>query len=907
MHRPGGGGPPGAPGPAPRPPSATPPAALTSSRYSPSWAATSTSQFLESARRRAHTYDAHGPGDPGRCATYAPEVPRDALGAEQARGRGVRCRGRGQIGAGLAVAARAAGAAGRGGAGPGGLAGSCPADRVADMAGSRLPRQLFLQGVAAVFLFAFASLYTQIPGLYGTEGILPARRTLRPQGKGPWQQLWETPTLLWEAPRLGLDTAQGLELLTLLGTLLALGALLLRRLRHLLVYLLLWAAYLSACQASGPGVSLFPVVSDLWVWGFRRLGAGEGDSLLLETGFLAVLVAPLRQPSHHKQPPQGGLAGASPHEGLPFWLVRWLLFRLMFASGVVKLTSRCPTWWGLTALTYHYETQCLPTPAAWFAHHLPVWLHRLSVVATFLIEIAVPPLFFAPARRLRLAAFYSQVLLQVLIIITGNYNFFNLLTLVLTTSLLDDKHLAAEAGNSRRKKTPASWPKALLALPALLLELAVYGLLAYGTVHYFGLEVDWEQRTIHSRTSECQLGARGQGLDWAAVLIPLPSTAFTFHQFSQWLKMVTLPTMWLGGTSLAWELLVALWRWTQVQGLLRKLWTAVQLSIFGTATVAMFLVSLVGSTSQGTRRGAGRGGRSIAEPLPPGLQVPYSYMEPSTHGRLWTGAHRLFGAVEHLQLANSYGLFRRMTGLGGRPEVVLEGSYDRHHWTEIEFMYKPGNVSRPPPLVAPHQPRLDWQMWFAALGPHTHSPWFTSLVLCLLQGNEPVIHLIQSDVARYPFHKQPPTYVRAQRYKYWFSQPGEQGQWWRRQWVEEFFPPVSLGDPTLDTLLRQFGLQDKSPRRARSSSSALAQALHWVRNQLSPLEAPTLLWGLILAVGAIRVLQALLGPRPSRASPPPREEKHRPAPKKDPGANTDQAAPAPNSSSSGSQTARRKK
>lgn len=113
---------------------------------------------------------------------------------------------------------------------------------------------------------------------------------------------------------------------------------------------------------------------------------------------------------------------------------------------------------------------------------------------------------------------------------------------------------------------PAAWPKALLALPALLLELAVYGLLAYGTVHYFGLEVDWEQRTIHSRTSECQLGARGQGLDWAAVLIPLPSTAFTFHQFSQWLKMVTLPTMWLGGASLAWELLVALWRYMRGGG-----------------------------------------------------------------------------------------------------------------------------------------------------------------------------------------------------------------------------------------------------------------------------------------------------------------------------------------------------
>nr|XP_020036719.1 lipase maturation factor 2 [Castor canadensis] len=704
------------------------------------------------------------------------------------------------------------------------------------MAGSHVPRQLFLQGVAAVFMFAFASLYTQIPGLYGPEGILPARRTLRPQGKGRWQQLWETPTLLWEAPRLGLDTAQGLELLTLLGTVLALGALLLRPLRHPLIYLLLWAAYLSACQ-----------VGQVFLY-------FQWDSLLLETGFLAVLVAPLKQPLNHKQPPQGRLSGASLHEGLPFWLVRWLLFRLMFASGVVKLTSRCPTWWGLTALTYHYETQCLPTPAAWLAHHLPVWLHKLSVVATFLIEIAVPPLFFAPIRRLRLAAFYTQVLLQVLIIITGNYNFFNLLTLVLTTSLLDDHHLSAGPDLSRHKRMSTSWPKALLAALSLLLELAVYGLLAYGTVHYFGLEVDWQKYTIQSRTT------------------------FTFHQFSQWLKTVTLPTVWLGMASLAWELLTTLWRWIQVQGWLQKLTAAVQLSVLGVTTVALFLISL----------------------------VPYSYVEAGTHGHLWTGAHRLFSAVEHLQLANSYGLFRRMTGVGGRPEVVLEGSYDGHHWTEIEFMYKPGNVSRPPPILVPHQPRLDWQMWFAALGPHTHSPWFTSLVFRLLQGKEPVIRLVQNHVASYPFHKQPPTYIRAQRYKYWFSQPGEKG-WWHRQWVEEFFPPVSLGDPKLEMLLRQFGLQDKSPPRAHSPRRALAQALHWVRTQLSPLEPPTLLWGLLGAVGAVRIVQALMTPWSFQSSLLARGEKHKSAPKKDSGTASEQADPAPNSNSSGTRATRRKK
>lgn len=702
------------------------------------------------------------------------------------------------------------------------------------MASSRVPQQLFLQGVAAVYLFAFASLYTQIPGLYGPEGILPARRTLRPQGKGLWQQLWETPTLLWEAPRLGLDTAQGLDLLTLLGTVLALGALLLNSLRHPFVYLLLWVAYLSAYQ-----------VGQVFLY-------FQWDSLLLETGFLAILVAPLRGPSKHKIL-QGRLAGALPHEDLPFWLVRWLLFRLMFASGVVKLTSRCPTWWGLTALTYHYETQCLPTPAAWFAHHLPVWLHKLSVVATFLIEIAVPPLFFAPIRRLRLTAFYAQALLQVLIIITGNYNFFNLLTLVLTTALLDDRHLSAEPGLRGHKKMPTSWPKALLTALSLLLELTVYGLLAYGTVYYFGLEVDWQQHIILSKTT------------------------FTFHQFSQWLKTVTLPTVWLGTASLAWELLVVLWRWIQVQGWSRKFSAGIQLSILGAATVALFLISL----------------------------VPYSYVEPGTHGRLWTGAHRLFGSVEHLQLANSYGLFRRMTGVGGRPEVVLEGSYDGQHWTEIEFMYKPGNVSRPPPFLTPHQPRLDWQMWFAALGPHTHSPWFTGLVLRLLQGKEPVIRLVQNHVANYPFHERPPTYLRAQRYKYWFSKPGDQSRWWHRQWVEEFFPSVSLGDPTLETLLQQFGLKDKSPPRARSPSNGLAQTLNWVRTQLSPLEPPILLWGLFGAVLAIQVVQTLLAPRPLQSSKQTREEKRKQTSKKDSRAASEQAAP--NSNSSDSWAPRRKK
>uniref|UniRef100_A0ACB8EFP4 Lipase maturation factor 2 n=2 Tax=Sphaerodactylus townsendi TaxID=933632 RepID=A0ACB8EFP4_9SAUR len=328
---------------------------------------------------------------------------------------------------------------------------------------------------------------------------------LRLTGKGFWEQLQDSPTLLWLGPRLGLDTEQGVELLCLLGVLLSFGALILEPLRDSLVFLGLWILYLSLYQ-----------VGQVFLY-------FQWDSLLLEAGFLGVLVAPLHLLKWRS-------TAWRAHDGVTFWLVRWLLFRLMFASGVVKLTSRCPTWWGLTALTYHYETQCIPTPAAWFAHQLPVWFQKLSVVATYAIEIAIPALFFVPVRRLRLFAFYCQILLQVLIVLTGNYNFFNLLTVTLCFSLLDDDHIRG------RKKAGAAWPPRLLTVLTVLAELGTYGLLFYWTACHFGLKANWEKKLIDSKT------------------------AFTYHEFIQWLKMVTLPLAGFGLLSLLWEILQAGYR-----------------------------------------------------------------------------------------------------------------------------------------------------------------------------------------------------------------------------------------------------------------------------------------------------------------------------------------------------------
>src|SRR5262249_43014516 len=125
---------------------------------------------------------------------------------------------------------------------------------------------------------------------------------------------------------------------------------------------------------------------------------------------------------------------------LVLFLLRWLLFRLMFMSAVVKWMSGDVAWHTFAAMRYHYETQPLPPWTAWYFHQMPVWFGRMSVGAVFFFEGVVPFLYFFP-RRARLFAFGCTALLQLLILATGNYGFFNLLSLVLCVPLLDDATL----------------------------------------------------------------------------------------------------------------------------------------------------------------------------------------------------------------------------------------------------------------------------------------------------------------------------------------------------------------------------------------------------------------------------------------------------------------------------------
>jgi predicted DCC family thiol-disulfide oxidoreductase YuxK len=467
---------------------------------------------------------------------------------------------------------------------------------------------LFLRLLAIVYAIAFASMGVQVLGLIGSRGILPVRDFLDNVARnfGALRYL-AVPTVFW----------WGNDDTTLVGICVAgvvLAALLIltgfrRGFFERQILILLFVLYLSLNSA---GQDFF-----FFQW----------DSLLLEAGFLAIF-----------------LSRANPASKLIPWMFRWLVFRLYFLSGSVKLLSHDPAWRNLSALKFHYYTQPLPTIFAWYMEQLPQWFHRASTAVVLGVETGVPFLIFAP-RRIRILAAFCLLALQVLILLTGNYTFFNLLTIVLTLFLFDDRTLERFVPQRVRQR---------------LSELAPPGRL---------------YRAVAAAS--------------AAVILTL--------------------------------------------GLTRMLET------------------FTGNAPEPLRAIA-----SFAAPL---------------------------------NIVSSYGLFAVMTTT--RIEIIVEGSMDGENWLAYEFRYKPGDLNIAPRWVAPHQPRLDWQMWFAALGDYRANPWFVNFALRLLDGSPEVVALL----AHNPFPDHPPRYVRAMAYEYTFTDwqtHRRTGAWWKREPRGVYLPAVGL-------------------------------------------------------------------------------------------------------------------
>ncbi len=269
----------------------------------------------------------------------------------------------------------------------------------------RLTGRIFLQALSAVYFIAFISLIPQLPGLVGRDGLLPLAAHLAGlKTRLGGLSYWAAPTLAWLNP--GAGALQFMGILGAVAALLAFGGILTGP-----CFLLMWTLYLSLTVAG------------------QDFTAFQWDNLLLEAGFLALFLAPFRFRASYASRIDTSAGG--------LWLFRFLLFRLTFSSGIINLLSGDATWRNLTVLRFYFETQPLPTALAWYAHHLPGWLLSALAASALAVGIIVPFLFFLP-RRARLFGAAITAVSQLLLIATGNFAFFNWLTLVLCLTLLDD-------------------------------------------------------------------------------------------------------------------------------------------------------------------------------------------------------------------------------------------------------------------------------------------------------------------------------------------------------------------------------------------------------------------------------------------------------------------------------------
>lgn len=178
-----------------------------------------------------------------------------------------------------------------------------------------------------------------------------------------------------------------------------------------LIWFLLWAIYLSYVNA-----------------GQTFYGFGW-ETLLLETGFLAIFLGPLQTPT----------------PVIVIWLLRWVLFRIMFGAGMIKIRGdEC--WKDLTCLKYHYETQPSPNPLSWYFHHMPLWVHKAGVLFNHFVELIVPFGFFGP-RNIRIAAALITIVFQSVLIFSGNLSWLNVITIVLCFACFDDRFLNLVLGS----------------------------------------------------------------------------------------------------------------------------------------------------------------------------------------------------------------------------------------------------------------------------------------------------------------------------------------------------------------------------------------------------------------------------------------------------------------------------
>ena len=271
-----------------------------------------------------------------------------------------------------------------------------------------LTRFVILRLLGFVYAVAFLVAAQQLVPLIGEHGLTPANHflaSIQAQLGSQTAGMLRVPTLFW----LGIsDTA--LSIFSWIGF--GLSLVVLGGYANAILLTVLWAMYMSIVH-----------IGQIWY--------GYGWEIqLLETGFLSIFLCPLLdgRPFPKSRPPI-----------LVIWLFRWLGFRIMIGAGLIKLRGD-PCWRDLTCLSYHYETQPIPSPISRYLHFAPLWFHKLETAWNHFIELIVPWFSFGP-RQARHIAGVLLVSFQIFLIISGNLSFLNYLTIIPFLACFDDTFL----------------------------------------------------------------------------------------------------------------------------------------------------------------------------------------------------------------------------------------------------------------------------------------------------------------------------------------------------------------------------------------------------------------------------------------------------------------------------------
>nr|CAI5843220.1 unnamed protein product [Callosobruchus analis] len=435
---------------------------------------------------------------------------------------------------------------------------------------------------------------------------------------------------------------------------------------------------------------------------------------------------------------------------------------------------------------HHFETMPLPSPLSWYSHHIPHWYLRLVQVYTNLCEIFLPFLFFVPIRSVRITGFVFQLFLQICIVLTGNYDYLSLLIVTLTLSLLDDQFFYG------RKKSLSKW-----SIIGKIVNVILHAAVFYGIAQLYSLKL------------------HGSQID--------SNIAFTKSQFDNVLSQGLIIIEHLALVSLSITVIYALSHVLfENSGSGNKIVGVVSTLICAFCAAALFMAS-----------------------TPPLLSL-----HPASNSSVIPDVRLVYDKLHKIRALNQYGLFPKIMGVDGRPEIILEGSDNvEGPWKEYNFLYKPGNVNHSLPFVAPYAPKLDWYMYWAAYSTYDKNPWLLSLAHRLLTGKQEVMVLL--DHHHSPFPQKPPKFIRATLYKYKYTSWNQRSNpsWWTREKVREYFPALTKDSPMLIDFLKARNLLPTAPKQP--VNPIWKQSLDTIRYVTNHLEATLLFWSVLSAGLAI--------------------------------------------------------